>query len=442
MLRMVLSSCFVLFFRNWGSILMCLITIFFIFMCTRYEFFIFKINSLLECDGLSITLVILSIWLIILRFLARRSLKNNNNSNIFIFVLNRLLFFLIIRFSLNNYILFYLSFECSILPITFLIIGWGYQPERTQAGIYLIFYTLFASLPLLVIILVNSYFNGSCICLSRYYFGIRTGIFNIILFGAFLVKFPIYLTHLWLPKAHVEAPVAGSIILAGILLKLGGYGIIRFINMVSQFPDYILVFLVILRISGGVLIRFVCINHMDIKSLVAYSSVVHMRTCICCILVINELGFQGAFIIIIAHGLRSSGLFFLIGLIYERTGSRNLMVNKGLINIIPSIAFVWFIVIASNISAPPFINLLREINIICSLLNWSGYLFIILSLLVFFSACYNLYLFSLSQHGKYLFSKQSFHRGFNIEYIIGLLHFLPLLILILYIGYLSCFFSL
>nr|YP_009710401.1 NADH dehydrogenase subunit 4 [Ampithoe lacertosa]QFX74903.1 NADH dehydrogenase subunit 4 [Ampithoe lacertosa] len=437
MLSMVFSSCFILFFSNWGSILMCLMTMFFMLMCTSYEFFIFKINSLLECDGLSMTLVILSIWLIILSFLASSTLKNKNISNIFIFVLNSLLFFLIISFSLNNYILFYLSFECSILPITFLIIGWGYQPERTQAGIYLIFYTLFASLPLLVMILVNSYFNGSCMCLSTYYFGMSSGVFNIILFGAFLVKFPMYLTHLWLPKAHVEAPVAGSMILAGILLKLGGYGMMRFMNSVSQFPDYILVFLIILSISGGVLISFVCMNHMDMKSLVAYSSVVHMSTCICCILVMNELGFQGAFIMMIAHGLSSSGLFFLIGLIYERTGSRNLMVNKGLMNIMPSMAFVWFMVVASNMSAPPFINLLSEINIICSLLNWSGYLFIMLSLLVFFSACYNLYLFSLSQHGKYLFSKQSFHSGFNIEYMVGLLHFLPLLMLILYIGYLN-----
>lgn len=435
MLSLVFSSFFFLFFRNWGSILFSFTIIFFFFMSRRYEYYYFKVSSIFECDSLSIILIILRIWLTILRVLASKKLEKTDLRKIFIFVLGRLLFFLIISFSLNNYILFYLRFECSILPITFLIIGWGYQPERAQAGIYLIFYTLLASLPLLILILINSYFNGSSMILSSFYRGFVGGIYNLFLFGAFLVKFPIYITHLWLPKAHVEAPVAGSMILAGILLKLGGYGIIRFINLVIFFPSYLQIFLIVFRILGGSLIRFVCINHIDIKSLVAYSSVVHIRTCIGCILTISELGFQGAYIIIIAHGLSSSGLFFLIGLVYERTGRRNISINKGLINIIPSIAFIWFLVVASNISAPPFINLLREIYIFCALLYWSGYLFAFLGILVFFSACYNLYLFSLRQHGKFLFSKQSFHRGINIEFIVGILHISPLLLLILYVDY-------
>lgn len=442
MLSLVISLSFSFFFRAWGSYLFVIISLLFFMVNTRYEFYYFKVSSIIECDNLCISLVVLRVWLIILSMLASLNIKIKILHKVFVFILNSLLFFLVLSFSLNNYILFYLSFECSILPISFLILGWGYQPERAQAGIYLIFYTLFASLPLLVLILMNSYFNGSRICLSNFYRGFVTGVNSLFLISAFLVKFPMYVTHLWLPKAHVEAPVAGSIILAGILLKLGGYGMIRFISIVAVFPNYLQFFLITLSTIGGVLIRLVCINHIDIKSLVAYSSVVHISTCIRCILTINELGYQGAYIIMIAHGLRSSGFFFLIGVIYERTGRRNLLINKGLINIMPSLSLLWFLIVASNISAPPFINLLSEIYIFCSLLYWRGYILFFMVLLVFFRACYNLYLYSLSQHGKFFLSKQSFHRGVVIEFLVVVLHVAPLFLLILYVGFINCFFSL
>nr|QFX74890.1 NADH dehydrogenase subunit 4 [Pleonexes koreana] len=437
MLSLIVSLFFSFFYSSWGSYLFFMFVLFFFMVNTSYEFYYFKINSLMECDNFCLSLMLLSVWLVMLSVLASNNIKMKTLYKVFILMLNSLLFFLILSFSFNNYILFYLSFECSILPITFLILGWGYQPERAQAGIYLVFYTLFASLPLLVLILMNSYFNGSNMCLSGFYTGLVSGVNSFFLISAFLVKFPMYITHLWLPKAHVEAPVAGSMILAGILLKLGGYGMIRFMNLVNLLPNYLQFFLIIVSTLGGVLISLVCMNHMDMKSLVAYSSVVHMSTCISCILTMNEMGFQGAYIMMIAHGLSSSGFFFLIGVIYERSGSRSLLVNKGLMNIMPSLSLIWFLVIASNMSAPPFINLLGEIYIFCSLLYWSGYMFFMLMLLVFFSACYNLYLFSLSQHGKFLLSKQSFNSGLVIEFLVGSLHIIPLFLLILYVGFMN-----
>ena len=115
---------------------------------------------------------------------------------------------------------------------------------------------------------------------------------------------------------------------------------IRFLSLRGDFPLYLKRFLIILRLRGGAFVRFLCLNHLDIKSLVAYSSVVHISTCIRSILIISDLGYKGALIIIIAHGLTSSGLFFLISFIYERRGSRRLLINKGLLNIIPSITFM------------------------------------------------------------------------------------------------------
>jgi len=140
-----------------------------------------------------------------------------------------------------------------------------------------------------------------------------------------------------LPKAHVEASVAGSIILAGLILKLGGYGLLRVIILFDV--NFINKGVMMLRLIGGVLVSLVCLRQIDIKSLVAYSSVAHIGLVISGVITINSWGFTGALVVIVAHGLTSSGLFCLANCSYERIERRVLLINKGILNIIPIISF-------------------------------------------------------------------------------------------------------
>ena len=231
-----------------------------------------------------------------------------------------LLLRLVLTFSTIRIIIFYFFFEWSLIPIFFIIIGWGYQPERLKARLALFFYTLFASLPLLIsIILAVSWSDTIKI---RIIFRVEISKFLwLISVLAFLVKFPIYLVHLWLPKAHVEAPVSGSIILAGVLLKLGGYGILRLVR-ITNVNIFICQTFSLVLVGAGIL-RILCVVQRDIKVVIAYSSVVHIALVIAGVLRLTKWGFEGTIIIMLAHGVCSSGIFAAANLIYERGHSRS-----------------------------------------------------------------------------------------------------------------------
>ena len=345
--------------------------------------------------------------------------------NFFIFILLILMFSLFLTFSSINVFVFYLFFEISLIPTLILILGWGYQPERIQAGVYIFFYTLLASLPIIIAVF---YFYDKFNSLDFFFLNdyIDSFLLYICTTFVFLVKIPIFFVHLWLPKAHVEAPVSGSIILAGIILKLGGYGFLRLIPVFCVIGLKVNYIFIVISLFGAFVISLVCLRQSDIKSLIAYSSVSHIGLVLGGIITINSWGFYGSLIIIIAHGLCSSGLFCLANISYERISRRRLFLNKGLINLMPSMSLWWFLLCSSNIAAPPSFNLLGEVILINRLVSWGLLTISMLMLISFFSAAYTLYLYSYSQHGKLYIGSYSFSLGFIREYLLLFLHWVPL----------------
>nr|QWB85956.1 NADH dehydrogenase subunit 4 [Philus antennatus] len=382
-------------------------------------------------DLLSFSLVLLSFWICSLMIMAsEKLLKFNVYYNLFLLVMVFLLISLILAFSSMNLFIFYLFFEISLIPTLILIIGWGYQPERIEAGVYLLFYTLLVSLPMLVSIF---YYYKLIFSLEFYFFdSVITNIFMYLIMNMiFLIKMPMFFVHLWLPKAHVEAPVSGSMILAGIMLKLGGYGLVRLMILFLELGVKVNLIFIVISLVGGFVVSLVCIRESDMKSLIAYSSVAHMGLVLGGIMTLNVWGFLGSLVLMVAHGLCSSGLFCLANISYERVGSRSLYLNKGMLNLIPGLSLWWFLLCSSNMAAPPSLNLLGEIILINSLISYSSLNMVFLSLISFFSAVYSLFLYSFSQHGSYYSAIYSVYEPKFREYLLLFLHWFPLNFLIL-----------
>ena len=383
-------------------------------------------------DYLSLNLVLLTIIIIIFCILTNTLL---NKSFIYISRLSSLLFLLILSFFCKSILGFFILFESSLVPLYILILGWGYQPERLQASFYFLFYTLFGSLPLLINLFFLSKNNYNLDWINRIF--LINLLFYLFIILAFLIKMPMFLVHLWLPKAHVEAPVVGSMILAGITLKLGRYALLRVCNKTRL---YILKYnWVWIRISiiGNIILCLVCLRQRDIKALIAYSSVVHMGLCLISIFFLYNWSYEGALWLSLSHGLASSGLFYLTNTVYIRSNRRRIFINKGLSLSLPTIRVWWFLLLIFNMAAPPSLNLFREIKMVTVTLQFSYIIIILTVVRSFFCGAYCIFLYSVVNHGLRIRNLKQTNNLILIEHFVRFIHLFPLLISILCLNFIQ-----
>nr|YP_009408780.1 NADH dehydrogenase subunit 4 [Etheostoma okaloosae]ASK85709.1 NADH dehydrogenase subunit 4 [Etheostoma okaloosae] len=391
-------------------------------------------------DPLSSPLLVLTCWLLPLMILASQYHMTSeplNRQRTYISLLTFLQFFLVLAFSATEVVMFYIMFEATLLPTLVIITRWGNQTERLNAGIYFLFYTLAGSLPLLIALLLLQNTSGTLSLITLQFsdplqltsFADKLWWTSCLL--AFLVKMPLYGVHLWLPKAHVEAPVAGSMVLAAVLLKLGGYGMMRIIIMLEPLTKDLSYPFIIFALWGVVMTGSICLRQTDLKSLIAYSSVSHMGLVIGGILIQTPWGFSGALILMIAHGLTSSALFCLANTNYERTHSRTMLLARGLQVVLPLMTAWWFIASLANLALPPLPNLMGELMIATSLFSWSWWTLALTGAGMLITASYSLYMFLMTQRGPIPSHLLALDPSHSREHLLMALHLLPLALLAL-----------
>ena len=394
------------------------------------------INFSLNIDSISLVFIILTIFIFTLCIfydLDKISYKYKKKNIIIWLILLELI--LILIFSVSDIILFYCFFEISLIPMIFIIGFWGNRFRKIKAIFYFFIFTLFGSILLFGSFLYIVYTKNT----SDYYLLLCENFTEneqkylwLAFFFGFGVKIPIIPFHIWLPEAHVEAPTIGSVILAALLLKLGGYGLLKFCLTFFPFANiyYNPLILTICTISI-IYSTLTAIRQNDLKRIIAYSSISHMNFVVLGIFSLNFEGIFGSILLMLGHGIISSALFFLIGILYERHNTRLIKYFSGLLQIMPIFSSILFFFIISNISFPGTANFVGEFLILFGLIKNNTLITIIISISLIFTLIYNILLYNKLCMGNLKNNSIKHFQDINLkEFIL----FIPLIFLNLYIG--------
>lgn len=364
---------------------------------------ILNLNLNLGIDGISLFFVLLTTMLISLCLLTSwNSITFNLKEYLISFLIME--FFLIGVFCVLDLLLFYIFFESVLIPM-FLIIGiWGSRERKIRAAYFFFLYTLLGSiLMLLSIIYIYSQVGTTDyeILLTFSFSQLEQYILWFTFFLSFATKVPMVPVHLWLPEAHVEAPTAGSVILAGVLLKLGTYGFIRF--SLPLFPEASFYFSPIVYIFAAISIvyaSFTAIRQTDFKRIIAYTSVAHMNLVMLGIFSFNTIGLEGSILQSLGHGFVASALFLIIGVVYDRHGTRLIKYYGGLVHLMPIYIFIFLFFTMANIGLPGTGNFVGEFLILLGSFKVNTSITFIGATGMVIGGCYSLWLFNRIAYGN------------------------------------------
>lgn len=364
---------------------------------------ILNLNFPIGVDGISLFFILLTTLLIPICLLASwDSIQFDLKKYLIAFLIME--FFLIGVFCVLDLLLFYIFFESVLIPM-FLIIGiWGSRERKIRAAYFFFLYTLLGSVLMLLSVLYIYYQVGTTdyeVLLTFSFSPLEQKIMWFAFFASFATKVPMVPVHLWLPEAHVEAPTAGSVILAGVLLKLGTYGFIRF--SFPLFPEacfFFSPFVYAMSVVGIVYTSLTAIRQSDFKRIIAYTSVAHMNLVMVGLFSFNVIGLEGAILQSLSHGFVASALFLIIGVVYDRHHTRMVKYYGGLVHTMPIYIFIFLFFTMANIGLPGTGSFVGELLILTGSFKANTTVTFLSATGMILGGCYSLWLFNRIAYGN------------------------------------------
>lgn len=393
-----------------------------------------NINFTLGVDGISLFFLLLTTLLVPVCLLASwNSVQIYVREYFIAFLLMEIL--LVLVFSVSDLLLFYIFFESVLIPM-FLIIGvWGSRERKIRAAYLFFLYTLFGSVIMLLGIAYIYVQVGTTdyeILLNHPFSELEQKLLWLSFFASFASKIPMLPVHIWLPEAHVEAPTSGSVILAGILLKLGSYGFLRFSLPLFPLASYFFTPLIYtLSVIGVIYTSLTAVRQTDLKRIIAYTSVAHMNLVVMGLFSFNVIGLEGAIIQSLSHGFVSSALFLLIGVVYDRHHTRTVKYYGGLVHVMPLFSVVFLLFTMANIALPGTSSFVGEFLLLIGIFkfNTAGAFFGATGMIL--GGAYSLWLFNRMVYGNLKLQYLTSFSDINTREIFV---FLPLIIGTLVLG--------